>query len=420
MVHTAQPQSVFRSSEFRRYYAGQALSYLGDGLRTLAIPLLVFHLTGSATSLGLTFALELLPFAVFSLLGGSLADRLNRRTLMLGADAVRFFIMALFTFALWRGVLSLPLLYTGVVLLAICAAIFLGAQASSIPYLLGRDRAKAAVSMLVATEQGVNLIAPPLGGAIFGLVGALPALAINAATYLTSQVSIASVASFGPEHPSGFPALREIGADIRAGFRFVARDPTMRTLTLSSTVMNAVAVFGFVAMIPYLKREFGASDQLVGIAFGCFAIGSVTGSLIAGRTHWPFGRALVVAYLLDAIAWLPITWTHDLAVAIAAVTVCAACGAYEITCIVSWAHARDPGRHDRPRFRCDPAAGARRHGARLDPRGHDRRPLRTARGHGHLGRCVSAADAALAAFARGTMRTALKRVFCSHDCFDRA
>ena len=330
------PPSVFRSSEFRRYYAGQALSYLGDGLRTLVIPLLVFHLTGSAVSLGLTFAFELLPFAVFSLLGGSLADRLDRRKLMLGSDAVRFVIMALFTVALWRGVLSLPLLYTGVVLLSICAAIFLGAQASSIPFLLGKDRAKAAVAALVATEQGVNLIAPPLGGAIFGLVGALPALAINAATYLTSQISIASVTSFGPERPGGFPPLAVIARDVAAGFRFVMGDRTMRTLTFSSTAINAVAIFGFVAMIPFLKHEFGASDQAVGLAFGCFSLGSVAGSLIAGRTHWPFGRALAIAYVLDALFWLPIIWTPSLAVAIGMVTVCAGCGAYEITSIVAW------------------------------------------------------------------------------------
>jgi len=337
MVRTARnAESIFRSSDFCRYYAGQALSYLGDGLRTLVIPLLVFHLTGSAVSLGLTFALELLPFALFSLLGGSLADRLDRRTLMLGADAVRFLIMALFTVALWRGALSLPLLYTGVVLLSICAAIFLGAQASSIPYLLGKDRAKAAVAALVATEQGVNLIAPPVGGAIFGLVGALPALALNAVTYLTSQLSIASVSSFGPERPGGFPPLADIARDVRTGFRFVFGDRTMRTLTLSSAAINAVAVFGFVAMIPYLKIQFGATDQTVGIAFGCFAAGSVAGSLVAGRTHWPFGRALAIAYVLDALFWLPLIWTHALAVAIGAVTLCAACGAYEITCIVGW------------------------------------------------------------------------------------
>lgn len=333
---TPRPTSVFASSAFRRFYAGQALSYLGDGLRTLAIPLLVFHLTGSAVSLGLTFALELLPFAAFSLLGGSLADRLDRRRLMLGADAVRFAIMVLFALALWRGVLTLTLLYGGVFLLAVCAAIFLGAQSSSIPYLLGKDRAKAAVAALVATEQGVNLIAPPIGGAIFGLAGALPALAINAVTYLTSQLSLASVSSFGPERPGGFPTLAEIGRDVAAGFRFLFADRVMRTLTLSSMAMNAVAIFGFVAMIPYLKHEFGASDQLVGLAFGCFSIGSVTGSILAGRTHWPFGPALVIAFVVDAFAWLPVIWAPTMALAVGAITICAACGAYEVTAIVSW------------------------------------------------------------------------------------
>jgi MFS family permease len=329
-------ESAFRSSAFRRYYAGQALSYLGDGLRTLAIPLLVFHLTGSAVSLGVTFALELLPFALFSLVGGSLADRLDRRRLMLIADAVRFTIMTLFVLALWRGALTLPMLYVGVVLLAICAAIFLGAQASSIPYLLGKDRAKSAVAALSATEQGVNLIAPPLGGAIFGLVGALPALAVNAATYLCSQLSIASVSTFGPDEPGGFPPLADIGRDIRAGFRFVMSDPAMRTLTLNATMLNTVGIFGFVAMIPYLKREFGATDQIVGIAFGCFAFGSLGGALLAGRTHWPFGRSLIIAYIVDALAWMPTIWAQTIWLAVGSVTVCAFCGAYEITTIVAW------------------------------------------------------------------------------------
>jgi MFS family permease len=328
--------SAFRSRAFRRFYAGQALSYLGDGLRTLAIPLLVFRLTGSAVSLGVTFALELLPFALFSLLGGSLADRLDRRRLMLGTDAVRFLIMALFTFALWRGVLTLPLLYAGVVLLAICAAIFMGSQSSSIPYLLGKDHAKGGVAALAATEQGINLIAPPIGGAIFGVFGPLPALAANAATYLCSQVSIASVASFGPERPGGFPPLADIAADVRAGFRFVMGDRVMRTLSLTATALNTIGIFGFVAMIPYLKREFGASDQLVGIAFGSFAIGSVAGSVLAGRTHWPFGRALVIAYVLDALFWLPTIWAQSFWLAVASVSMCAACGAYEITSIVAW------------------------------------------------------------------------------------
>ena len=133
---------AFRSPAFTRFYFGQALSYAGDGLRTIAIPLLVFQLTGSAVSLGLTFALEITPFAIFSLVGGSFADRLERRRLMLVCDGVRFAIMALFAAAFATHRLTLPLLYTGVVLLAICGAIFLGCQSPSIPYSAGKGRSE--------------------------------------------------------------------------------------------------------------------------------------------------------------------------------------------------------------------------------------------------------------------------------------
>ncbi len=331
-----QRSSAFESRAFTRFYFGQALSYVGDGLRTLAIPLLVFKLTGSAVSLGVTFALEIAPFAVFSLVGGSLADRIERRKLMLICDGLRFAIMLLFAVAYALHVLSLAMLYSGVVLLAICGAIFLGCQSPSIPYLLGKDRAKSAVAALFATEQGVNLIAPPVGGALFNLVGPLPALAFNALTYLTSQVSIASVKDFGPERPSGLPQFHEIVADVGAGWNFMMHDAALRTLTWAQFFMNIFSVMGFVVMIPYLKREFAASDQTVGLTFGAISIGTVIGSVVSGRTHWPFGRALTAAFLVDALCWSPTIWTHSLPVAIVAMTAASACGIYAVSSLVAW------------------------------------------------------------------------------------
>ena len=122
---------------------------------------------------------------------------------MLACDMLRFTVMALFTVLFATGHLTISMIYVGVVVLAIGGATFLGAQTASIPYLLGKDRAKGAIAALQATEQTVNLVAPPIGGALFGLLGPLPALAINALTYLTSQVAIASVRTFGPERPGG-------------------------------------------------------------------------------------------------------------------------------------------------------------------------------------------------------------------------
>jgi hypothetical protein len=253
---------------------------------------------------------------------------------MLTCDALRFAVMAALAIAYATHHLTLPMIYVGVFVLAIGGAIFLGAQTPSIPYLLGMDRSKSAIAALAATEQSVNLIAPPIGGVIFALVGPLPMLAANAFTYAASQLSIASVRSFGPESPRPLPSVREMGGDIAAGWRFVMSDRAMRAFSLSHSVMNFVGSIGFIALIPYLKRAFGVGDHVVGIAFGCFAAGAALGSLIAGRTQWPVGPALIAAFFFDGVGSLP--FTHSLVVAIAGITLSSVCAGYRITTSISW------------------------------------------------------------------------------------
>jgi MFS family permease len=333
---TARSASAFRSSAFSRFYAGQTLSYLGDGLRTLAIPLLVFRLTGSATAIGWTWGLELLPYAFVSVIGGSLADRVDRRRLMIASDALRFTVMALFSILFATGHLSIGMVYGGVVVLAVGGSIFLGAQTPSLRYILGADGVKSGMSSLVATEQTVGLVAPPLGGALMGVMGPLPALVLNTITYLFSQAAIASVPTFGPDAPRGVPTPREIADDVVTGWRHLMADAAIRTTAFYSLFFNVVGSIGFVALIPYFKRAFAANDAAVGIAFGCFAGGAAVGSLIAGRTHWPVGRALVIANLIDGVGWLPLPWAHAMPVAVAGVVVSSMTAGFFITTIISW------------------------------------------------------------------------------------
>jgi MFS family permease len=316
---STQTLSVFSNRSFRLFYAGQSFSYVGDGLRLIAIPLLVYHLTGSALS-----------FALFGLVGGSLADRLDRRSLMIAADVVRFAVLALFATGFAFGFLTLGMLYGGIVTLSLAAAVFLGGQASSIPYLLGKERATQAASVLLAAEQTSLTILPPIGGAFFALVGPLPALAINALTYLISQASLALVPTLGPEAPSGLPTMREIRADVAAGFRFTWRDEAMRALSAAGFLINFFGLMAGAVLIPFLKRDFGASDLMVGYALGSGAIGAVAGSWLAGRVPkaWPFGRVLIV--------FLPVMVTHRLALAVGFLSLTNGCVMFEIAQIVGW------------------------------------------------------------------------------------
>jgi MFS family permease len=332
------PASIFSNRSFRLFFAGQAASFIGDGLRTLALPLLVFHVTGSALTIGVAYALQFFPFALAGLVGGSLADRLDRRKLMITCDALRFVVVAVLVAALIWKFLSLPLIYVSIVIISTCAAIFSGGEASSIPFVLGKDRATQAVSTLIAAEQGANLIAPPIGGALFTLGGALPALAVNALTYLVSFGAISSIHTLGPERAGKLPTWQQLDADIRTGFRFLWADAAMRAITLLSLGLNLFGMMAGAIYIPFYKTTLGASDAQVGLTLGISAFGTMLGSLFAGAFagRWRFGTALCIAYALDALIFVPVIFLHNLWLVTLFWAATAATTGFETAQIVSW------------------------------------------------------------------------------------
>ncbi|HUY40929.1 MAG TPA: MFS transporter [Candidatus Dormibacteraeota bacterium] len=306
--------SVFSSRGFRQYFLGQSLSLLGDGLRTLAIPLFAYHLTHSALSTGASLACEIGPFSLFGLVGGSLADRLDRRKLMIACDAIRCAVMAGFAVAYAMHVLTMPMIYSGLVVISIAAAAFLSAQSSSIPYLVGKDRTTEAVAVLIGAENFSNLVMPTLGGALFAIFGPFPALIINAATYFASQLSLMRIPTLGPEQIHGLPSPRQLRADIALGFRTLLADRGMRAQAALAFGFNLFAFGGYSILIPFLKTGFAASDREIGFFLGVTAVGAVVGTLFStvNARRWPFGRALVIAYLIDAFLFIPVVLTHDL------------------------------------------------------------------------------------------------------------
>lgn len=334
----SEERSIFAERGFAYFFGGQALSYVGDGLRAFAIPLLVFHLTKSALSTGITYALEYFPFAIVGLIGGSLADRVDRRRMMIVCDFARFAIMAAFATAYARGELTMPMLYSGVVALSCAAAVFLGGQQTSIPHLVGRARSIKATSALIAAEQFTNLVTPPIGGAIFNAVGALPALVANACTYLISQVTLAAVPTLGPDKPGPVPSIRVILNDIASGFRYLTADRAFSAVTLTSFGLNLFGMISVAVSIPFLKVDLHASDAAVGLAFGGVAVGSVAGAIIAGRyaPRWPFGPALQIAYALDAVLYIPVLFAHSVFVFALFWGLASVSGSFQVAQVVSW------------------------------------------------------------------------------------
>lgn len=330
--------SVFSVRGFRQYFIGQSLSLLGDGLRTLSIPLFAYHLTHSALSTGASLACEIGPFSLFGLVGGSLADRLDRRKLMIVCDAIRCAVMAAFAVTYALGIITMPIIYGGLVVISLCAAAFLSAQSSSIPYLVGKERATEAVSVLIGAENFSNLVMPTLGGALFAIFGPFPALVFNAATYLASQLSLTRIPSLGPETSHGLPSLRQIRNDIALGFRTLLGDRGMRAQATLAFFFNFFGFGAFAILIPFLKHVFDASDRDIGFFLGIAAVGALAGTVFStlNARRWPFGRALVIAYVVDSLCFLPVVLAHDLWIAACAWAATAAAGSFEVAQIIGF------------------------------------------------------------------------------------
>lgn len=115
-------------------------------------------------------------------------------------------------------------------------------------------------------------------------------------------------------------------------------DRGMRAQAYASLVLNVFGFGGYSVLIPFLKRGFHATDPQVGLFLGISAAGAICGSLLAGKfaNRWPFGRALSVAYTIDALIFLPVVLTKNMWVAGIFWAFANACAQFEIAQIIGF------------------------------------------------------------------------------------
>jgi MFS family permease len=332
------PRGVLSEPAFRLYFVGQAANFIGESLRTLAIPLLVFHMTGSGLSVGIAYASQYLPFALGGLVGGSLADRLDRRQLMLVCNAVRGVLLAALALLVGIGRAPLAVIYGVVAAISLSDAVFIGGESSSVPFVVGKERVANAIAALLAAEQSANLVAPPIGGALFAVGGAVPALLLNAVTYFISFAALWQIPTLGPDCPGPPPRLRDVALDAAGSFRFLWEETAMRAITLLSLGLNLFGMMAGAVYIPFFKKVLGAGDAQIGLTLGIIALGSVAGSIAAGpaAARWPFGRSLCLAYALDGLLFLPVMFSHRLWTVVTFWALASAGAAFETASIIAW------------------------------------------------------------------------------------
>jgi MFS family permease len=295
---------------FRVLISALAVSSLGDWLYNVALLAFVYDRTHSATWVALTTVARVAPMVVFGPLGGTLADRYDRRVLMVASDAVRAAIMVLLAGV---AVTGLPLLLAPVLAAAAtaAAAVNLPCVAASTARMVPAPDLARANALRAAINQGAVVVGPALGALV--LVATTPALAIllNGLTFVASAAALLSLgagAVFAAPRPSGDgPDRSSVLDDILEGARALRGAPAAVRLIAADTLCSAV--YGMLTVTFVLvSRRFAAGNAGYGLLLAAFGVGGVIGATLIGRLAVPsrWRTTLTIALLLVAISLLAV------------------------------------------------------------------------------------------------------------------
>jgi MFS family permease len=305
--------------------ATTVLSTFGNQLTSLAIPWFVLETTGSASKTGIVAAVTLIPMVVSAFFGGTIADRVQQKTLSIGADVLSGLTVAAVPLLYLTVGLSFPMLLA----LTFLGAIFDGpgstARSAMTPALAERGglSLESVNSKLGIVSAGTSLLGAPLAGALIAFIGAVNVLWINAATFALSAVLMLLFIPRAADRDSSATSFIE---DLRIGLRFVLAQPTMRAIVVTAVIMNLVFSPLMGVAVPYLaKTEYDSSTQL-GFMAGAIGLGALIGSVLFGMIGSRIGRyrqlmidVVLIAFPLWILVTIPTIWLSAIALLIAGI-----------------------------------------------------------------------------------------------------
>lgn len=306
-------RAVFARSAYRRLWLARTASQWGDVFATVTLSLLVFDLTGSALGVSAVVLAEILPVLLFAPLAGTLVDRLPRIHVMVGSDLLRAGLAAALVFSTGNVVAVYAIAFG----LSVGAVFFSPAANSVVPALVDDGELIAANSGIWSAAVLSQIALAPIAGIAYATLGAGPAFAINAASYL---VSAAVLAGLRLPSPPAATARQGWLSDAVAGGRFLLGDRVLRALA-AGQLLAALSAGATSALLVVLAREhLRLEPSGYGLLIAAIGVGAVLGPLLLTRLiRNPRRPAFVVGpYLLRGIVDLVLATATALPIALAA------------------------------------------------------------------------------------------------------
>jgi len=299
--------AIWRNRDYMLLWGGQVVSTAGSAASTAVIPLLILALTGSATSAGFAAALRWMPYMLFSLPGGALIDRWDRKRVMIVCDLGRALAVGSIPVAMFLDALTIAQIYAVCFVEGSLFVFFNLAEVAALPHVVRRDELPEATAQNEAGFGAANIVGPPIGTFLYQALGRAVPLLVDALSYIVSVVSLVCIRKHF--RTAAAPVHHDLGKEVMDGLRWLWGKPLIRYMGFLTGGYNLV-MGALPLVIIVLSKQLGSSDAEVGLMFSMAGMGAIVGSLVGGRIQKRFTFSQVI---------VAVTWFNMLCVALYAV-----------------------------------------------------------------------------------------------------
>ncbi|MCH4886111.1 MFS transporter [Acidaminobacter sp. JC074] len=271
------------------FLLGKLVSLFGSSIYSFAIGLYVLKTTGSGTSFALTIVLATIPRAILGPVSGVLADKLDKKKLVVILDMLSGIIVLALVVASSIDGLRIGYIYAATLLLNITNVFFDTTISASIPLLVDKERLTRINSFSGSISNLAYIIGPALGGFVFGVIDMKVFLILNGLSFIFSGISEMFLdfkvkeKIYGVEASSIDNAESSFVNDLVDGFKYMFKTKWLLALAISATFINMFMTLGMNIPIPYIMKQYWTlTDLQYGITMASFPFGVIIASLVVG------------------------------------------------------------------------------------------------------------------------------------------
>lgn len=275
------------TKDFWLVVIGQIISLFGNSIIRFALPIHLLNVTGSAATFGIVTGFSFIPLAVMSPLGGIIADRVNKRNIMVFLDFFTSGLTVLFL-VLYGKVNLIGLILVFLFILYGVSGAYQPSVQASIPVLVQQERVMPANAIINMVSSLSGLLGPALGGVAYSLWGVYPVLCVAAVCFFISAVMELFIHIPFTKRERSISALRETGADLFKSITYITKERAeIGKVTVCCTAVNLILSSLMIVGLPVIvmqQLDFSSNEasRLYGYMQAVLAVGGLIGGMGAG------------------------------------------------------------------------------------------------------------------------------------------